>query len=87
MPRKTTVRPGRQAGPRNRPRANPQIDGTNIAARSAASDANPEILGSSSVTPVEPEVSVSIGRMISYIARQIATDILRDGWPASGKRN
>jgi hypothetical protein len=87
MPKKTTPRTGRRAGPQDRTHAHKQISVTDLAARPAASETSPGLRGSHSLTPVQSDVSDSTARMISYIARQIATDIVRDGrLPTSRKR-
>jgi hypothetical protein len=63
-----------------------RADGSDHTTRTDGAEVSPGMPESLSTSPSDPEIRASKQRLISYIARQIAMDILRDGWPSSRKR-
>jgi hypothetical protein len=86
MPLNSKRKPGRGVESRPIPASPSQPDGSDHATRPDGAKVSSVMLESSSMPPSDPETRASMQRLISYIARQIATDILRDGRPSSRKR-
>jgi hypothetical protein len=85
MSRAARSKPGPGFEPRPLPAGPSRPDGLAPATRPAEAEASPGMSGSSSMPPADPETLASRNRLISYIAGQIASDLLREGRLSPGK--